>query len=446
MISIISNSGQIAHGIRNFVLDTQDDVENLPTGIPAGSKAYVIESGVSYILNSKGEWSQDMSASSGGSGTPGAPGKDGKSAYEIAVSNGFSGTEAEWLLSLKGETGAIGPKGDTGEVGPKGDKGDSPTTEELNILIAAALDQKLFGGKAATVSSAEDFNKVINNEETEVKITLNDDLNLTAPLFIPEGKKVILKLGDNEITNTDTALVANGGELIIQGGTVEASSTAIVAQAGGTVTIDGTTIVSTTRNGVGANGEGSTIIVEDGNITAQEYGINVVKGASLIVNGGNIQGKDNFAVGGNGSAGWAACDVTINDGHFEGHIESAGYIATAVYWPGAGTLTINGGEFVSDGAGIVQRGGNVILNGGSVIANGATGVLGKAGDSKVTVGPYAVVFDKKAAYPYSTDMSLTIGENMILQGTDGDVTALMPDGQTIEDANIIDLRETQTTP
>ena len=27
----------------------------------------------------------------------------GKSAYEVAVLNGFSGTEEEWLLSLKGE-------------------------------------------------------------------------------------------------------------------------------------------------------------------------------------------------------------------------------------------------------------------------------------------------------------------------------------------------------
>lgn len=28
----------------------------------------------------------------------------GKSAYEIAVENGFKGTEVEWLESLKGET------------------------------------------------------------------------------------------------------------------------------------------------------------------------------------------------------------------------------------------------------------------------------------------------------------------------------------------------------
>lgn len=39
---------------------------------------------------------------SGGSGTPG---KDGKSAYEIAVENGFDGTEEEWLDSLKGADG-----------------------------------------------------------------------------------------------------------------------------------------------------------------------------------------------------------------------------------------------------------------------------------------------------------------------------------------------------
>lgn len=35
----------------------------------------------------------------------GQPGADGKSAYELAVANGFSGTEAEWLASLKGPAG-----------------------------------------------------------------------------------------------------------------------------------------------------------------------------------------------------------------------------------------------------------------------------------------------------------------------------------------------------
>lgn len=41
----------------------------------------------------------------GDPGEPGAPGSDGKSAYEIAVEEGYSGTEEEWLASLHGEDG-----------------------------------------------------------------------------------------------------------------------------------------------------------------------------------------------------------------------------------------------------------------------------------------------------------------------------------------------------
>lgn len=41
----------------------------------------------------------------------------GLSAYEIAVSNGFVGTETAWLASLKGERGAKGEQGEQGEPG-----------------------------------------------------------------------------------------------------------------------------------------------------------------------------------------------------------------------------------------------------------------------------------------------------------------------------------------
>ncbi len=58
---------------------------------------------------------------SSGSGT-------GKSAYEIAVDNGFVGTEKEWLESLKGEKGDKGDTGATGTQGEKGDKGDTGAT------------------------------------------------------------------------------------------------------------------------------------------------------------------------------------------------------------------------------------------------------------------------------------------------------------------------------
>jgi hypothetical protein len=48
----------------------------------------------------------------------------GKSAYEIAVMNGFDGTEEEWLASLKGEQGERGEKGEQGIQGERGEKGD----------------------------------------------------------------------------------------------------------------------------------------------------------------------------------------------------------------------------------------------------------------------------------------------------------------------------------
>lgn len=44
----------------------------------------------------------------------GGGGEDGKSAYEIAVENGFKGTETEWLSSLKGAPGTPGQKGEDG--------------------------------------------------------------------------------------------------------------------------------------------------------------------------------------------------------------------------------------------------------------------------------------------------------------------------------------------
>lgn len=72
----------------------------------------------------------------GSKGDKGDKGDPGDSAYEVAVSAGYSGTKEQWLASLKGEkgdtgeTGPQGPQGEkgdtgaTGATGPKGDKGD----------------------------------------------------------------------------------------------------------------------------------------------------------------------------------------------------------------------------------------------------------------------------------------------------------------------------------
>ena len=59
---------------------------------------------------------------------------DGQSAYALAVQLGFTGSEADWIASLKGakgdkgDTGAQGPKGETGATGPQGPQGPTGAT------------------------------------------------------------------------------------------------------------------------------------------------------------------------------------------------------------------------------------------------------------------------------------------------------------------------------
>ena len=53
----------------------------------------------------------------GKDGADGKDGKDGLSAYELAVENGFTGTLAEWLASLKGKDGENGVDGKDGSDG-----------------------------------------------------------------------------------------------------------------------------------------------------------------------------------------------------------------------------------------------------------------------------------------------------------------------------------------
>lgn len=66
------------------------------------------------------------------------PGPEGKSAYQIALDEGFEGSESEWLASLKGEDGVIGRDGEPGEDGV------SPTVEV----------EAISGGHKVTITDA----------------------------------------------------------------------------------------------------------------------------------------------------------------------------------------------------------------------------------------------------------------------------------------------------
>ena len=57
-------------------------------------------------------------------GANGEKGTDGKSAYQIAVEQGYQGSESDWLSSLKGNKGEKGDPGNRGLQGVPGEKGE----------------------------------------------------------------------------------------------------------------------------------------------------------------------------------------------------------------------------------------------------------------------------------------------------------------------------------
>lgn len=302
--------------------------------------------------------------------------------------------------------------------------------ENIKSIPEETIRSILYGGKFSVVKDEAGIKDMLANDQAEVEIALAEDLTTETVLFIPAGKTVTLNLNDKELSGENAQTLVVQGKLTLKGGKVSGARSVVIAN-GGSLTVDGTDIDSTDC-AISVNGVGSSVVVNDGIIKAQEVPVLTTGGGSAVINGGHLIGIDNFAIGGNGNAGQSA-NVTINDGIIEGRIQSAGYIAAAIYWPNAGSLTINGGEIVSTGAGIVQRAGNVVINDGAKItANGTTGVIGKVGDSNVTVGPYAVVYDKSANYPESGNMSLNIASGALLVGTDGDLQ-ILGDGSSITD-------------
>lgn len=90
----------------------------------------------------------------GGDGRDGVDGVDGKSAYEIACDHGFTGSEEQWLESLKGADGVNGTNGRDGRDGVDGADGidghtpvkgtdyftDADKSEFVSLVMAALPD------------------------------------------------------------------------------------------------------------------------------------------------------------------------------------------------------------------------------------------------------------------------------------------------------------------
>ena len=151
-----------------------------------GSSAYQIAVEQGY-QGSESDWLSSLKGdkgekgNTGAKGNPGQDGADGKSAYAIAVEHGYENSEDEWLLSLKGE------KGDTGERGEKGEKGD-PGDRGLQG-VPGEKGEKGDAGVAGKDGFSPIANVVKNGSVITITIT---DKNGTTTVTLTEGAAVDL--------------------------------------------------------------------------------------------------------------------------------------------------------------------------------------------------------------------------------------------------------------
>ena len=56
MLNLYSQNGDIQYNIREYVVDTLDDIKSLPTHAAMGSTAIVISTSEVFMLNGEKEW------------------------------------------------------------------------------------------------------------------------------------------------------------------------------------------------------------------------------------------------------------------------------------------------------------------------------------------------------------------------------------------------------
>jgi hypothetical protein len=98
--------------------DVKIRVGDLPSGAagPAGDSAYQVAVDNGFV-GTEAAWLASLEGDPGAPGTDGTDGTDGDSAYQVALDDGFVGTEAEWLDSLVGPEGPAGADGGSMYVG-----------------------------------------------------------------------------------------------------------------------------------------------------------------------------------------------------------------------------------------------------------------------------------------------------------------------------------------
>lgn len=116
-------------------------------------------------------------------------GARGKSAYQVAVDNGFEGTEKEWLESLIGADGAPGPMGPMGPAGKDGKDGTmkfEELTEEEKASLKGEPGPK---GDSYVLTEAD-------KAEIASMVEVGTDFHPGPGLYLDEDGQLGIRLGE----------------------------------------------------------------------------------------------------------------------------------------------------------------------------------------------------------------------------------------------------------
>ena len=183
VITIVDADGETSAALHNGANGTD------------GKSAYQIAVEQGY-QGSESDWLSSLKGdkgdkgNTGAKGNPGQDGADGKSAYAIAVEHGYEDSEEKWLLSLKGEKGDTGERGEKGDTGLQGERGEKGETGQQGKQ--GPTGEKGEKGDAG-VAGKDGFSPIANvvKDGSAITITITDK-NGTTTVTLTEGAAVDL--------------------------------------------------------------------------------------------------------------------------------------------------------------------------------------------------------------------------------------------------------------
>ena len=281
-------------------------------------------------------------------------------------------------------------------------------TESVTVPVGKEITLDL-AGKNIQSNDATSKNAVT----VEGKLTVKDSTATAAPEV--NGDTVTYTSG--KITGTNLGLCAiNGGEIILESGSVESTGNMGVYAQGNFTPSDAA--------------QNSKITVKGGYILAQECAASAQgNGATLDIQGGVLQAKDNAVISGNGTKNdkkdCGGTTINISGGTMIGGIQTPNFIACGVYHPQQGELNITGGKFqITNGVGVLIRAGSANITGGEIVTTGS--VNGWVGDKKIDEGCHGVVYDSVSKYPGAADADkVAVGGDVKIVTDDGNVPVKM---------------------